>query len=58
MAKVNAFNNNTGKYQLVPEHWLSTPHVLSQFTKEPRSTATPAAPKNTEPAKPEKKETN
>jgi len=55
MALINAFNNTTGKRQMVPEHYLSNP-ALGDFTKEPRKKATPAAPKNIEPAKPEKKE--
>lgn len=57
MAKVNAYNNDTGKYQLVPEHWLDLKHLaFAQFTKEPRKKAAPAEPKKvTEPAKPENK---
>lgn len=38
MAFVNAFNNESGERQRVPEHWLGeTSHSeFSKFTKSPR----------------------
>lgn len=59
MAKVQAYNNDTGEYQVIPEHWLNIDHPAYQFTKEPiKGPAAPATKKVnvTEPARPESKE--
>ena len=61
MAKIQAYNNASGEYQIIPEHWLDIEHPAFQFTKEPRkgNKAAPAEPKKTritEPAEPENKE--
>lgn len=60
MAKIRAYNNVTGEYQIIPEHWLNIDHPAYQFTKEPdKGKATPAEPKKTsitEPARPENQE--
>lgn len=60
MATVRAYNNETGEYQHIPEHWLNLENeAFSKFTKEPRKgKATPATKKVqvTEPAEPEKAE--
>jgi hypothetical protein len=54
MAKVDAYNNETGQKQVIPEHWLdSNEPAFKVFTKTPRQKAKEAENK---PAKPEAKE--
>lgn len=53
MAKVEAYNNETGRKQVIPEHWLASKEpAFSVFTKTPRQKAT----ETTKPASPEAKE--